>query len=51
MTTIAKGAKSYETGTSMLQLAISQYDQAVGDLTASILVGMLRPALFKILRD
>jgi hypothetical protein len=50
MTTIAEGAKVYEDGKSMLQLAISQYDQAVVDLTASTLVGMLQYA-FKTLRD
>ena len=34
--TIGEGSKVYDEGKSALELAIDQYDQAVGDLTASI---------------
>jgi hypothetical protein len=39
LSTIAEGSKVYEEGKSALQLAIDHYDQAVGDLTASIVAG------------
>jgi hypothetical protein len=38
--TIGEGAEIYDDGKNQLQLAINEYDQAIIDLTASIVAGM-----------
>lgn len=41
LVTISEDSKVYDEGKSSLQLAIDHYDQAVGDLTASIVAGLI----------
>ena len=38
---VASGKNTYEEGKTMLQVAIEEYDQAVFDLTASVVAGSL----------
>jgi hypothetical protein len=39
ITAVTEGAKAYEDGKNALQLAIREYDQAILDLTATIVAG------------
>jgi len=39
---LVDGSKTYEDGKALLNLAIEEYDQAIGDLAAVIVSGIIR---------